>query len=134
MQGPIGRYDRLSPQFNEPHYFSLENTEYGLQLMLWGFFKKIVIADRIGVVADKVFLHPYDYNGIFVIVGVLAYCLQLYADFRVEWMLYQVQLSYMESSLTRISDSHFFKVNFRILEKVAYNTWNVDERLCVLSV
>ena len=43
--------------------------------------KKIVIADRIGVVADKVFLHPYDYNGIFVIVGVLAYCLQLYADF-----------------------------------------------------
>lgn len=81
MQGPIGRYDRLSPQFNEPHYFSLENTEYGLQLMLWGFFKKIVIADRIGVVADKVFLHPYDYNGIFVIVGVLAYCLQLYADF-----------------------------------------------------
>ena len=49
--------------------------------MLWGFFKKIVIADRIGVVADKVFLHPYDYNGIFVIVGVLAYCLQLYADF-----------------------------------------------------
>ena len=81
MQGPIGRYDRLSPQFNEPHYFSLENTEYGLQLMLWGFFKKIVIADRIGVVADKVFLHPNDYNGIFVIVGVLAYCLQLYADF-----------------------------------------------------
>ena len=79
MQGPIGRYDRLSPQFNEPHYFSLENTEYGLQLMLWGFFKKIVIADRIGVVADKVFLHPYDYNGIFVIVGVLAYCLQLYS-------------------------------------------------------
>lgn len=81
MQGPIGRYDRLAPQFEKPHFYNIETIQYALQLMIWGFFKKMVIADRAGVVSSMVFMHPYDYNGLYVVVGVLAYCVQLYADF-----------------------------------------------------
>lgn len=49
--------------------------------MAWGLFKKFIIADRAGVVSDLVFNNPGQYHGIYVIIGVLAYCAQLYGDF-----------------------------------------------------
>lgn len=81
LQGPIGRYNRLSSQFFERHSFDLTRIERALQLILWGFFKKLVIADRAGIVADMVFNHPDKYSGVVTLIGVLAYCAQLYGDF-----------------------------------------------------
>lgn len=81
LQGPIGRYDRLSSQLFAQRSFSLTRLERGAQRMLWGYFKKIVIADRAGVVVHQVFGNYEAYTGITVIVAVLCYSLQLYGDF-----------------------------------------------------
>ena len=81
LQGPIGRYDRLASQLYGQKNFSLTRIERGLQLMLWGYFKKIVIADRAAVVVSEVFGNYQSYGGILVMAGVLCYSLQLYGDF-----------------------------------------------------
>jgi len=81
IQGPIGRHNRLAHQFYEKHYFNLIKIQQGLQLICWGLFKKLVIADRAGIVANQVFNHYENYSGAVIIVGVLAYCIQIYGDF-----------------------------------------------------
>lgn len=81
MQGPIGRYDRLAPQFFAEHKYDLTVIQLGLQRMFWGLFKKFIIADRAAVVANAVFGTPENYFGMYTIIGVLCYCIQLYGDF-----------------------------------------------------
>ena len=49
VQGPISRYGQLAPQLEEPHALSARNLSFGAQLMLWGFIKKLVIADRLAL-------------------------------------------------------------------------------------
>ena len=81
LQGPIGRYNKLAHQFFEKHYFSLVQLQHGLQLMLWGYLKKMVLSDRAAIIANEVFCYGDRYGGIIALFGVLAYGLQLYADF-----------------------------------------------------
>lgn len=80
MQGPIGRFGRLSEQFFRRHSFSFKHAERALQLILYGMFKKIVLADNAALLVDKIF-HQYEVFDGMVIVGVLAYSAQLYGDF-----------------------------------------------------
>ena len=63
LQGPIGRYNRLAHQFFERHSFELVRIQHGLQLMAWGFFKKMVLADRAAVVVTEVFRYVDLYDG-----------------------------------------------------------------------
>lgn len=81
IQGPIGRYDQLAPQLEAPHRFDLDGFERGLLLMLWGFFKKKVIADRALPLVSGVFSAPDSYGGAMIVLAVLGYSLQQYADF-----------------------------------------------------
>ncbi|MDD3137475.1 MAG: MBOAT family protein [Lachnospiraceae bacterium] len=81
LQGPIGRFDRLAHQFFEEHRFDITRVQYGIQLMLWGYFKKLVIADRAATVVNKVFSEYTNYTGMTVVIAVLLYSVQLYADF-----------------------------------------------------
>ena len=81
LQGPIGRFDRLARQLYEQHSFDLLKAQYALQLMLWGFFKKLVLADRAAVVVNQVFQNYTQYSGGTNIVAVLMYSIQLYMDF-----------------------------------------------------
>lgn len=80
LQGPIGRYSRLAHQLYEPHYFSFERIERGVQLIIWGFFKKLVIADTSAIFVNAIFDEYQSYPGL-AVFGVLAYTLQLYGDF-----------------------------------------------------
>jgi Predicted membrane protein involved in D-alanine export len=81
LQGPINRFDKLANQLYEHHEFDLKKFEYGLQLILWGLFKKMVIADRAVTVVDGVFGHYSNYGGGITIIGILLYSLQQYSDF-----------------------------------------------------
>lgn len=81
LQGPIGRYHRLSEQLYEEHAFHLRQIQYGLQLMLWGFFKKLVLADRAAVLVNQVSANYMEYTGVTVLAAVLMYSVQLYMDF-----------------------------------------------------
>lgn len=81
IQGPIARFDQLAHQLYEPHRFDLGNIERGALLILWGFFKKKVIADRALPLVEQVFGNQSQYGGAVIVVGVLFYSLQQYTDF-----------------------------------------------------
>ena len=81
IQGPISRWADLSPQLLSGGVFSADNLKYGLQLMLWGYLKKLVISDRAGVLVDSVFSDYASHGGAMLALAVGFYCIQLYCDF-----------------------------------------------------
>jgi len=81
IQGPIARYDDLGTQLQKEHRFDLEAIERGALLLLWGFFKKKVIADRALPLVNEVFANYGEYGGAVIVCGVLFYSLQQYCDF-----------------------------------------------------
>ena len=80
-EGPIGRYGDLAPQLADPKPLTWESAKTGLQLILWGALKKLVIADRAAVVVSEIYGNYTAYGGVMIAVGVLFYCIQLYCDF-----------------------------------------------------
>lgn len=81
VQGPISIYDQLAHQLYEPHSFDFTRFKHGMMLILWGFFKKLIIADR-AVIAITAVQDNYDaYGGSTLLFTVLLYSVQLYADF-----------------------------------------------------
>ena len=80
VAGPIQRASFLLPQVESPRRFSIEKATSGLSLMVWGFFKKLVIADNVGVIANKVFALS-DPSFEILWAGVFAFAIQIYADF-----------------------------------------------------
>ncbi len=80
MQGPIGRMSRLSEQLYAEHSFDMARIERGLYRIVWGFFKKIVIADNAALYVDSIFNNFLEMPG-YGLMGVLLYGAQLYADF-----------------------------------------------------
>ena len=81
VQGPITRYDDLSKTLYEEHKFNSKNLFMGLQRVLWGFFKKLVIADRLLIAVNTIIDDPSVYNGAYTIVLIVFYTIELYADF-----------------------------------------------------
>lgn len=81
IQGPISRFADLSKTLYGPHRFNREQFFFGLQRVLWGFFKKLVIADRLMPVVSTVFSDVNAYGGGYMFFGILFYTFQLYADF-----------------------------------------------------
>lgn len=81
VEGPIGRYGDLAHQLYEPHAPSCANLLQGMEMILWGLFKKMVVADRAGIFVDAVFGSSTAYTGLPVILAVLLYTIQIYADF-----------------------------------------------------
>lgn len=81
VAGPIERPQHLLPQFHRPVTFNGGRVWSGLQLMGWGFFKKIVIADRVAAVVDFVYGNLNDAAGLSVAIAIVLFAFQLYADF-----------------------------------------------------
>lgn len=81
IQGPISKYDDLSKTLLAEHDFEIKNIQYGLIRILWGFFKKLVIADRLLIAVNEIVRNTDDYQGIYVLVGMVFYGIELYADF-----------------------------------------------------
>ena len=81
VEGPIGRYDRLANSLYEPHKITYTNLTFGIQLMLWGYFKKMVIADRAAMYVNYVFSHNANYSGLIIVLAIVLYTLQIYTEF-----------------------------------------------------
>lgn len=81
VQGPILKYRNLAPQLLKEHRFEYRNMCYGLQLMLWGYFKKMVIADRLALFVNTVYGDYQNKSGSMLIVATIFGALQLYCDF-----------------------------------------------------
>lgn len=80
LQGPIGRHSRMAGQFYEEHRWDWKRIEEGLQRILWGFFKKFVLADTAAPFVNALFDEYQSYQGL-AVFAVLAYSIQLYGDF-----------------------------------------------------
>lgn len=81
IQGPISRFDQLAGQLTAQRHFDADNLKYGIQLMLWGYFKKMVIADRAAVLVETVVGNYTSYSGSIILLAMLFYCFELYGDF-----------------------------------------------------
>ena len=80
-QGPISEYGVLAEQLFTGHDYSYKNYSWGFQRMLWGFFKKMVIADAIAPCVAAAFKNYNSYTGITVFIAAILYSIQIYADF-----------------------------------------------------
>lgn len=81
ISGPILKYREHGEQFFTPHRFDYRRVTRGLQRMLWGFFKKLVIAERLGILVDTVYGGYAGYPGAYIWVATACYAFQLYTDF-----------------------------------------------------
>lgn len=78
--GPISRYSQLETLY-ETHKFEYQNIAFGAQRILWGFVKKIVLAERVGIIVSAITSSPELYKGFYSWIVILMYPLQMYADF-----------------------------------------------------
>ena len=81
VQGPIHRYGELAPQLFAEHRLQAENLRDGIELMLWGMLKKVLIADTLAAPVAELYGNYAAYPGLIVFLGAALYCLQLYCDF-----------------------------------------------------
>lgn len=81
LAGPIERGASFLPQLQEEKTPNLERILSGIGLFTWGVFKKVVIADRLGLYVDRIFLSPGDYSGLTLILTAYCFTIQIYADF-----------------------------------------------------
>lgn len=80
-EGPISRYGQLGEQVAEGHRFDERSFCFGIQLILWGLFKKVVMADRLDAFVGNIFSNSSAYSGSVILLTVLLYTLQIYMDF-----------------------------------------------------
>lgn len=81
MAGPIDRAGALIPQFRRETGFDYQRVTDGLKLMAWGFFKKLVIADRLAAFVNKVYGNPTHYEGLSLVAATIYFSIQVYCDF-----------------------------------------------------
>ena len=81
VAGPIERPQNVLHQFHEKHHYSNQNLIDGLRLMLWGLFKKVVIADRVAQYVNIVYGSPGDFHYLNLIIATLLFSIQIYCDF-----------------------------------------------------
>ena len=80
VQGPIGRYNKLAEQFNQRHKFDYDRVKKGILLMLWGYFEKMVIADRLAIFANGVYSRWDEVTGLPLVLAIIFFSMQLYLD------------------------------------------------------
>jgi D-alanyl-lipoteichoic acid acyltransferase DltB (MBOAT superfamily) len=81
VAGPIERARNLIPQFENKRVFSFSQGSSGIKLILWGLFKKMVIADQLAIIVNSVYGNPESYNGLSIVVATILFGFQIYCDF-----------------------------------------------------
>ena len=81
VAGPIERASHMMQQFHDEHPFVLKNIIHGLKLIVWGFFLKIVVADRASLLVDAFYAHPDKFVGPAGALALVLFAFQLYGDF-----------------------------------------------------
>ena len=81
VQGPISKYDSMLKQLSDLPQYDYKRVCFGLQLMLWGYIKKMIIADRLIIYTQAVFTSPEQFAGVEIFLAVVLCTIQLYADF-----------------------------------------------------
>lgn len=134
VAGPIERSRNLLPQFRQCHRFKYDEVMAGVRLMLWGYFLKLVLADRCGLYVDAVFNNIEMHNGGSYLLASLLFPFQIYGRFR--WLF--TYCHRCGTSLGVPSDGEFPSpllrlFHRRVLASVAHLTLHMVQGLCVYS-
>lgn len=81
IQGPISRHSSTQSELFDKHDYNPDNFMHGIQLIIWGFFLKLLIADKARIVVDNIFNNSSMYSGMYVLLAAILYSFQLYTDF-----------------------------------------------------
>ena len=81
VAGPIERANHLLPQVQSKRIFNYAQAVAGCRLILWGLFKKVVVADSLSVIVDRLFSNYHQYNAFSLLIGAAAFSFQIYGDF-----------------------------------------------------
>lgn len=81
VQGPIPRYGQLGTQLETPQKFCYDHIRDGAVMIMWGFAKKLILAERLAVFVNAVYDNYTEYEGIILILATVAFSFQIYADF-----------------------------------------------------
>ena len=121
VQGPISRYHDLSETLYEEHRFDWRTVSFGLERILWGFFKKLVIADRILVAVQAIIADTETYRGFYAFAGAMFYALELYADFTGG---IDITIGVAENMGIRVTEN-FIRPYFSKNIKEYWNRWHI---------
>lgn len=113
VAGPIERPGNLLPQLRAKQEFSYSNLTDGLKLMAWGFFKKLVIGDRIPLFADPVYNAPENFYGLNLLVPTMLFHIRVYCDFSAYSDIAIGTAKLMGVNLTLNFDRPLFATSFR---------------------
>ena len=100
VAGPIERASHLLGQFYSPRKFDYSIAVSGVRLVVWGLFKKLVIADNAAILVDEIFINYQDQNSLSLILGAVLFALQIYGDFS----------GYSDIALGNIIGSNIFNI------------------------
>jgi alginate O-acetyltransferase complex protein AlgI len=81
VAGPIERATDLLPQVLSPRKLKIDQINVGIYLIIWGFFKKLVVADNLANISKQIFDNYTQYQGLDILIGVLSFTFQIYCDF-----------------------------------------------------
>ncbi len=81
VAGPIEKAKSLLPQFDRNRTFDMQRSKEGLRQILWGLFKKIIVAEKLGLAVNMAFENPESYNFITLTYAAILFCFQIYCDF-----------------------------------------------------
>ena len=119
LQGPIAKHRNLAPRLEEGHVFCYRDFCFGIQLAIWGYFKKIVIADRAAIFTSSVFADDTAFGGAVLLLGTVLAAVQLSCDFS-GCMRGRHFADVRHSAGKEFRPSVFCKVRGGVLEKMAY--------------
>uniref|UniRef100_UPI0006D15185 MBOAT family O-acyltransferase n=1 Tax=Clostridium sp. NkU-1 TaxID=1095009 RepID=UPI0006D15185 len=134
LEGPVCRYSQTAKVLCQGKPLEYKNVTYGLQRLMWGLFKKLVIADRLNLLVETIFDTPNHYGGIIAIAGAILYTFQLYADFSG-----CIDMTIGTGEMFGITIPENFRQPFflqnciGILETLAYHPWCLVKGLYFLS-
>lgn len=129
VAGPIERSARLLPQFREKHAFSYENIKAGLLPVLWGLFKKMVVADQIAVLVNTVYAAPANYSAWLLIIATAGFAVQIYCDFSAYSDIARGSARLLGFDLMRNFNCPYFAVSIRDFWRrwhISLSTWFRD--------
>lgn len=135
VAGPIERAKNMLPQFREKHKFSYENFDAGLRLMIWGFFMKLCVADRVSTYVDAVYNNYMEHSGVSLLLATFFFTFQIYCDFA-GYSLIAIGSSKM-MGFTLMENFHrpYFAEKYQgVLAALAHFVVDMVQRLFIYSV
>lgn len=129
VAGPIERAKNLLPQFYHKHAFNPAFCTAGLQMMLWGYFMKLCVSDRIAMYVDTIYNHVAQHNGTSLILATFLFTIQIYCDFAGYSLIAIGAAKVMGFSLMENFRRPYFSASMREFWKrwhISLSTWFMD--------